>query len=321
LLQCIIYVEKLNKITVVTVKEFKDIITDKIFLLSFILLFCSLGISMIEQGFTINEQIAPNLSGDLNPEIVFAQYTPLIFLTLEENLPFFGALVAICISYASIEQERKKGSLRLLLSYPIYRDQVILAKMLSRVLMLTLVSFASVSASFALVVMVTGFKITFATAIRILVIEAVTALYLSLFMGIGVYFSITSRDLELSAIKGMVIIFLFSSVWTHIVDIIMNVAAHFDPRYGINSPKLDMNMYRALLNIVDLVNPNRIFTKLVYEISQQYTSSISNGITVLIKVNLLKAVYSASQNLVVLMFYILMVYLLCYVSFRKMEVG
>lgn len=54
------------------------------------------------------------------------------FSVLSESISTVGALLALILGYGAISEERDKKTLRVLLSYPIYRDSVINAKFISR---------------------------------------------------------------------------------------------------------------------------------------------------------------------------------------------
>jgi ABC-2 type transport system permease protein len=121
---------------VVAVKEFKDYLTSKRFLLIFAVLVLMSIAAIISGMGTYNEQIAAynqNLQQASGAARAFQPEMPSMLLVFESFGTSFitvGWLLAIAIGFDLISKEKETGSLKLLLARPTYRDSIINGKIL-----------------------------------------------------------------------------------------------------------------------------------------------------------------------------------------------
>ena len=134
-------------ITTILNKEFQDHVSDSTFLIVFAAFLVAmvggsfhlvnrtqdLTSSWLESGYLSSDQVGWKYLYYHFPEYVISQITSI------------GILVAIVLSYNSINKERKEGSLKVLLSYPVNRDKIILGKLIAGTLVLTIVCVLSSS--------------------------------------------------------------------------------------------------------------------------------------------------------------------------------
>jgi ABC-2 type transport system permease protein len=128
-----------NSVMIVAVKEFRDYLTSKRFLLIFavLLLMCIAAIiagvaSYNTQVSTYNQdlsRVSTNTTGGF-------RYSPsmpsmmLIFESFSASFVIVGWLLAIAIGFDLISKEKETGSLKLLLARPIFRDSIINGKII-----------------------------------------------------------------------------------------------------------------------------------------------------------------------------------------------
>lgn len=130
------------------------------------------------------------------------------------GLPLFISVTALVICHRAVAGERESGSLRLLLSLPHTRLDVVVGKLIGRTGVLSVPVFASIVLS-VLVAAIMGVSLSI---IPLLVLLAISLLfvfvYVSLFVGLS---SLTSSTTLVLAI-GFVQFILFEIVWGTIVD-------------------------------------------------------------------------------------------------------
>jgi ABC-2 type transport system permease protein len=118
----------LENVFVIAQKEFADSIWSPRFYLI-------LGIFMTAL-LVLGYQAGQNISGTDGRS--FGGISPLTmgFMSFASQMSLFGPLIAIILGFDAIVKERKSGSLNVLLTHPVYRDQVITGKLIG--IMLTL---------------------------------------------------------------------------------------------------------------------------------------------------------------------------------------
>ena len=119
-----------------------------------------------------------------------------VFTEMAHQITTLGAIVAIAISFNSISKERTEGNLKVLLSYPVYRDQVILGKMLAGLVTVSLVVITSIALSSGVYLLYTNISFTWDHLVRFSLFTLLTILLLSFYLGLGMAFSVAFRDLS-----------------------------------------------------------------------------------------------------------------------------
>ncbi len=177
-------------------KEFKDHVSDKAFLLCF----AALLVAMVGGSFYYIQQVQDsNLlwsgRGDnINEDSAWKFWSISLVEWVLGQLSSLGVLVAIALSFNSINKERTEGSLKVLLSYPIYRDKIILGKLLAGFLVLSLVTIATMTISFSIVMFFLSIPLTLDFFLRIAGTTLMGIVLLAFFLCIGTAISTVLRD-------------------------------------------------------------------------------------------------------------------------------
>lgn len=187
-------------ITVIAGKEFKDYIKSRRFLLIFGFLLL-ISIVSIWQGYNdYQSRLESYMAGN-------SQFQPSIFdifRQMENIIGFIGAIFALSLGFDAITKERETGTLKVLMSHPVYKDQVILGKFLGGALALGLAMVIMILTTFgALLVM--GLQIDGDSSTRIILFMLFTYLYLLLSLGIGMTFSALSKNSSNSLMYSLVL--------------------------------------------------------------------------------------------------------------------
>lgn len=116
------------------------------------------------------------------------------FIFVAQVIGLFLPLLGITLGFDAVVKERKSGSLNILLTHPVYRDSIISGKILGSLATLALAIGISVMASVGPVLIITGMQISFFELVRILIFAIITFIYISIFLGMSVLFSIVSKN-------------------------------------------------------------------------------------------------------------------------------
>ncbi|WEL19398.1 ABC transporter permease [Candidatus Nanohalococcus occultus] len=138
------------------------------------------------------------------PELIEV-FTPLISF----NFPLAAGLLAIILSYDAISGEREKGTFELLLSYPVYRDEVINGKFIASGFMVALCLLFSLMASSGLAIYLTSKIPGVSDIIRLGLVWVGTSTYMFFFLGLGVLTSTALKTSWRSLIASAFILLVF----------------------------------------------------------------------------------------------------------------
>jgi ABC-2 type transport system permease protein len=182
-------------------KEFTDHVTDKAFLLCF-------GILLIVLVGSAFYQI--QLYSRLNvPRPAWMDIPEYLHEFLTSQISSLGALLAVALSFNSINKERSEGSLKVMLSYPIYRDKIILGKLIAGIIILALATTASMGISFAITFYYMSVPFTLDILLRVIAIITMSLILLTFFLCLGTAISTVIKDTATSLITMLLAIFLF----------------------------------------------------------------------------------------------------------------
>ncbi|QGA80648.1 ABC transporter permease [Candidatus Nanohalobium constans] len=110
------------------------------------------------------------------------------------NMPIAAGGLAIAFSYAAISDERSEGTIELLLSYPVYRDEIINGKFIARIFSLGFALLLAFLASSGLTIYLTDTLPTMNQVIRLSFVWIGTIVYMGFFTALGTLFSTLLRS-------------------------------------------------------------------------------------------------------------------------------
>ena len=199
-----------EKALIIAKKEFADRLWSPIFLSlvgTFILAVFAVtfrGIILIEQFSQIGKYpTSAILEGFYSTSLMMAWFSP---------------LVGIALSFDSIIKERKSASLNVLLTHPVFRDTIILGKMLGAVLLLLVVMLISSGISLGTIILFLGAEVSAMELSRIVVWLILTFFYALVFLGIGVVCSTFLREASDSIVYNIVIWLILSIMFFWILS-------------------------------------------------------------------------------------------------------
>jgi ABC-2 type transport system permease protein len=224
-----------NKISVIAKKEFLDSLKSKTFLIIFgiflvLMLVSSVtGVNNYEKQLDQYQKFQAQSQDSEETFIDFPEpdLTAIVFQEMVTNIGVIGAILAIILGYNAVSGEKERGNLKLLLSYPLYREDVINGKFLGKigVLILTLVTTSILSIACALVM---GVTLKGSDLAAIMLFMAISALYLITFLGISIFFSTVSKNGTSSMLNSFIFWILSTMVITSFSGIVADTMVPID---------------------------------------------------------------------------------------------
>lgn len=188
-------------------KEVSDSFGSKKFLL-LLGLFTVLSLASVWMGIQSYEQALEQFrsGGGWAPEkpSLLDIFAPMLGL----NMPLAAGVLALILSYDAISSERSEGTIELLLSYPIYRDEVINGKFIAGIFSLSLALLLAFGMSSGLAIFMTGQIPGINILIRLSFVWIGTIVYMGFFMALGSLFSTLFKSQWRSLGAGAVILML-----------------------------------------------------------------------------------------------------------------
>jgi ABC-2 type transport system permease protein len=188
-------------------KEFTDHVSDNTFLLIFgVLLIVMVAGAYV---FVLNIQdwaYQAILRRDLEEaSLAWKIYGPEFTNLVAEPFALFGVLVAIVLSFNSLNKERSEGSLKVLLSYPISKGKLIVGKLIGGLLVVVLVTLVSMTISFSIIIYYLAIPVTIDYLSRVASITFLGIVLLFFYLCVGTAVSVMITDAS-AALMGILLI-------------------------------------------------------------------------------------------------------------------
>ncbi len=184
----------LKRIFTVAKKEFKSNIKNK-WIILLVLIFLSLTVLVSFYGSSKGEDEWRNLEQTILWMSTYMEYI----------IPIFGLI----LGYGSIVREKEKGSLQLILSYPVERGEVLSGKFLGLWAVFTI----SVSSGLTLGGLIIGSKVTFLYWGDYYLFILASVILGGVYISIAMMLSIICEDSMSAMSSSVFVLFLFSFLW------------------------------------------------------------------------------------------------------------
>ena len=201
-------------------KEFRAAFRNRLFL-TITLLFLGLAMLSVYIGSTTkraemriyNETVATLQADGVTtlpaaPEI----HTLTILANLTEYVSIVGAILAVILGYNTLIEERESGGLKLILSRPVYRDQLLLGKWLGNTAVIAVLLGLVFLFNLILLVAIGGLVPTGAEVVRLFVFVLMALAYMLIFLSMAMFLSIRLSDSATVFLVSLVIWVLLSFV-------------------------------------------------------------------------------------------------------------
>lgn len=312
-------------------KEFLDIIGEKKFLLIFATLLIVVLVSTFQGGLSYSSSQSTMVTtgnftapdGGRSGVQVFgsAQSLSRSLNSMITNFSLVGGVLAIAISFDTINNERQKGSLKTLLSYPIYRDTIVYGKYFGGLIAITLVSTITFLAGIGVFVSITGLAMTPDTAIRLFLFYGVSLIYMAIFLAIGLLLSIVLPSPSTSLLASMI-------VWLSSIQLIPNLGYAigqilYPVRFSISNGRstfATQSGFTTIRAIISGLSPSTAYENIVNSILSTSELQFSGNTPTVISINVTQALQSALPSLIYFVGLLIVIFAAAYVIFTRQDI-
>lgn len=320
-------------------KELRDSVGDRVFLAIYLILLIIIVTvaipSAAEHRLSLQLQFQGVSENDPNMSLYDAQTTSASLInslrTLIPVLSFLCPVLALLISFNSVNGEIEDGTLKVSLSYPLYRDQIFLGKLLNGFFVTFLTSFSAMLVGFAVYIYLSGVIVSLDLLSRIFIIAFSTTLYMMIFFSLGLLFSIYFNNPVKSFLLGVITWIIAINVYKQVINLVADLlfGIRIDQRWGSEiatymgyspSPSNKLS-YESFINICSIFDINSNYGKIL-ENSLNTLSVISYSTKGFVVNNIyVGAILSTLYNpLTVMLSLIIIINLFSYSLFIRKEV-
>lgn len=260
--------------------------------------------------------------------------SPFLFLRLltmtQDPLPFsfigllgfLIPLVAIALTFDSVNGEFNRRTLSRVLAQPIYRDALLLGKFLGALLSLTIALVALWLLVLGLGLLLLGLPPSTEEMVRMLGFLVATIAYGGVWLALAMLFSVLFRAPATAALGALGTWLLFSLFWSIITPIITTLIA--GPPEGILGPRL---VYLNAQQIIDRLSPNTLYAETALALLQPATRALGPVLLSQLEGAVLGAPLPVSQSFVLiwpqltgLIAATILIFAIAYVLFQRQEI-
>ena len=317
-------------------KEFLDIIGEKKFLLIFATLLIVVLVSTFEGGLSYSSSQSSTttvVTGNFTipgggggggggfEAFGSAQSLSRSLSSMITNFSLVGGVLAIAISFDTINNERQKGSLKTLLSYPIYRDSIVYGKYLGGLITVILVTTITFLAGIGVFVSVTGLALTMDTVTRLLIFFGVSIVYMAIFLAVGLLLSIVLPLPSTSLLAAMI-------VWLSSIQLIPNVGYAigqilYPVRFSVTNGRPSFATqagFTTIRAIISGLSPSTAYENIVNSILTTSQLQFNSGSPTVISVNVIQALATVLPSLIYFVGLLIAIFAAAYVIFTRQEI-
>ncbi|WP_209435578.1 ABC transporter permease [Pedobacter kyungheensis] len=171
-------------------------------------------------------------------------------------LSFLAPLLGISMGFDAINTEMNAGTLTRLIAQPIYRDNILLAKIYSPIVITVTLFFSLSLLMIGSGLLITGVRIEPQEVIRIMGFTLTTVVYISFYLSLAILFSIIFRQPATSALSVLGIWLFFTVFYPMLINLAVK-AFMPDPAYLTQSQLMGYN--ELILNILRIA-PNQLYS-------------------------------------------------------------
>lgn len=164
------------------------------------------------------------------------------FSGVTKIIGWFSPLIGVVLGFDAIVKERKSGTLNVLLTHPVFRDNIIIGKILGAMITLSLVMIISTIISISSLLLILGGTINGMEMSRLFLFIVITFFYSLIFLGISVILSIVVKEASDSLVYNVVFWLGFCAVFAAISVASAIILTGQPIRIGSTSFELALNL-------------------------------------------------------------------------------
>jgi len=259
--------------------------------------------------------------------------SPFLFLRLltlsQDPLPsfigllgFLIPLVAIALSFDSINGEFNRRTMSRILAQPIYRDALLLGKFLSGLLALGIGLVSLWLLVLGLGLLLFGVPPNTEETIRMLGFLIATLAYGGVWLALALLFSVLFRAPATAALAALGTWLLFALFWAMITPLVASIIA--GPAEGIFGPRLE---YLHTAQIIDRLSPNTLYAETALALLHPATRALGPVLISQLEGALIGAPLPVTQSFILiwpqltgLFAGMIVIFAIAYVCFQRQEI-
>ncbi|MBO9198890.1 MULTISPECIES: ABC transporter permease [Niastella] len=186
-----------------------------------------------------------------------------ILTTTDGSLPsfhifmsFLGAILGIGLGFDAVNAEQQNGTLIRLLAQPVYRDNLLLAKFISPVIVITTLFLSLSLLMIGGGLIITGVSIEWVEVLRILSFVLLTVLYVGFWLSLSILLSVKFKQATTSALTAIGIWLFFTIFYKIVVNMVVKAFLP-DPAFLSQGEVLYYN--NVILNLLRF-SPSQLYT-------------------------------------------------------------
>ncbi|NNJ33031.1 ABC transporter permease subunit [Lacrimispora defluvii] len=296
----------MNSIVVFAKKEFKTAYKDKVFLV-IVLLFLLMSIASVYIGSTTKSaemqayQDIVSMAQSQGSAIPTApEIYPLAILSnIIEYVTMIGAVLAIFLGFDAFSGERENGTLRLLLTRPFYRDQIITGKLAGAGMIIGALLSATLVFNLGLFTIATGMIPSLSEILRLAVFMILAFVYMMSFYIATLFVSLKTRDRAFGFLIMMIVWIFISFVIPQLADTQRNFAYALS---SVSSTVTQVPTDTAISRAIELFSPAVQFKNISSDLLQVVSSTAFDSVFSIIKKNILAIVTIMLPTVIFLIF-------------------
>lgn len=305
----------------VALKEFSDIVKGRRFIVLVIVFGLLLTVAIASVYLTVMQNI--NIPGIAMPRGFLGRAA----YTLITMMSYFAPIIGLALGFDAISGEKEKGTLKIVLAQPVYRDIVINGKFLAALLAASLAILIASIVNIGGVAFILGVTPTGEEVARLVLFMAFSILFAMTYYSIAVLLSTISKRTAQSMIIGVVL----WAIFTFVIPIIASLVAFtIRPiRIGQNMTREEMQRFmeelRSRTAITETINsftPNYHFSRIAYYILNVYTGAAigpRNPIETR-NISIMEGLTLAWPNILVLVLVTAIAFITSYTIFMRQEI-
>ncbi|PWJ54718.1 ABC-2 type transport system permease protein [Dyadobacter jejuensis] len=227
----------------------------------FIVLLSLIGLTFFGALYVSLSNIKSAVSNTQDPDRLFL-YLKLL-TTTDGTLPpfhvllsFLGPLLGISLGFDTINSEQNAGTLTRLMAQPLYRDNLILSKFVSAMVMVGCLFVSLALLMIGAGLLITGVKIEPEEVLRIFAFVFISFVYVGFWLSLSILLSIRFKQTATSALTGIGI-WLFLTVFYKLVVNLVTKALFPDPAFLAPQQAL---AYQELISNFLRLDPSQLYT-------------------------------------------------------------
>ena len=313
-------------------KELLDIFSERKFLLIFGTLLIVVLVSTFQGAIsysssqsTTGMQIRGNMTqpGGSGRAIVIGSAEGLsnTLSSMVTNFSLVGGVLALAISFDTINGERQTGSMKTLLSYPIYRDKIIYGKYLGGLIVVTIVSAITFLAGIGIFVGFSGLPMTGDTVMRLGLFFLISLVYMAIFLGVGLLLSIVMPQPSTSLLASMIVwlasIRLIPNIGYAIAQIMYPVRMTFNGNIsGFSTPQ----GFDSIRTVISALSPSTTYEQIVNNILTTSRLQFSSGNIATVSISLEQTLQTSAPYIIYFAGLLIAIFAAAYFVFMRQEI-